>query len=301
MADGAVVEESALLRDTRAGEDREVDVVVRGQVAGEDVVVSVEAIARKRKADLTWIDSMLSKHRSLPTNKLILVSEAGFSKGAKKKAEEAGAVLVTPEKFSESDPVGEIVNRLGAIWSKMHSIKVRSVEVAMLAPDGSEHFSNAPPEVPFYAPDGTKRGLFSDLVPVFAGDYIGPQELAKQVGLRDIEESVEKNIVLAIDFPMVSISGEPSDISTPVYVRPDNGDPASPLLSVKKMVVRGTLKIEVAEIPLSHQRLGDADTAHGSATIDGSKALFVVTEGAHGSKATIRLEDGRSAKLRRPE
>lgn len=159
-----------LLRDSGADEDREVDVVVRGKVAGENVIVSVEAVARKRKVDLSWVDSMLSKHRSLPTNKLILVSEAGFSKGAAKKAEEAGAVLVTPERFSETDAAGDIVNRLGAIWSKMHSIKVKSVEVAMLASDGSEFLSDARPEVPFYSADGTKRGLFSDLVPVFAGD-----------------------------------------------------------------------------------------------------------------------------------
>lgn len=67
------------------------------------------------------------------------------------------------------------------------------------------------------------------------------------------------------------------------------------------MIIRGTLKVEVTEIPLSHQKIGDADTAHGSATIDGSKALIVVTEGENGSKATIRLEDGRSARLKQPE
>lgn len=301
MADGAVVEESALLRDSRAGETREVDVVIRGEVAGEVVVVSVEAVARKRKADLTWVDSMLSKHHSLPTNKLILVSEAGFSKGAAKKAKEAGAVPVTPEKFSEADTAGEIVNRLDAIWSKTHSIEVGSVEVEMLAPDGSELFSDAPPDVPFYSPDGTVIGLFSDLVSVIVRDYVGPQEIAERVGLRDITESVEKKIVLAVDFPAVAVPAEPKTMSTPVYVRPDNGDPESPLLSIKRMVIRGVLKIDVAEIPLSHQRIGDAGTAHGSATIDGSKALFVVTEGEHGSKATIRLEDGRIAQLKRPE
>jgi hypothetical protein len=51
MADGATVEASAYLPSQRTGSDREVDVVIRGEQAGHEVIVSVEAMARSRKAD----------------------------------------------------------------------------------------------------------------------------------------------------------------------------------------------------------------------------------------------------------
>ncbi len=64
----------------------EVDVVIHGEQGPHDVLISVEVVEEKRRATRPWVDSMIGKHRSLPTDRLVLVSKSGFSKNALKKA-----------------------------------------------------------------------------------------------------------------------------------------------------------------------------------------------------------------------
>jgi hypothetical protein len=54
MAGDATVEESAMLKERGSGEEREVDVVIRSAAAGYPLVVSIEAVATRRKADKPW-------------------------------------------------------------------------------------------------------------------------------------------------------------------------------------------------------------------------------------------------------
>jgi hypothetical protein len=65
---GDTVTESKTLYDVYSGQAREVDVVAEGELDGEDLVVSPEVVDRKRVISLTWVDEMLGKHWSLPTN-----------------------------------------------------------------------------------------------------------------------------------------------------------------------------------------------------------------------------------------
>jgi hypothetical protein len=291
LADDAAVEESALIPDLQTGQDREVDVLIRGRIAGEEIIVAVEAVARSRKADVTWVESMLSKHQALPTNKLILVSEKGFSEGAARKASAFGVVPIVPESLSESDGVGEIVNRLQSVRARVRSLVVSYVEVALETSGGRTLAARPQPEIPFYSPKGEKQGTFSDLMDVFArGDL-----MAKGVELDDVEDDFEENGSLTYDFPMVIIGDDP--LASPIYLDVSSDDAAQSLLPVKRMKIHGTLTISIHEIPLSHQRIGATSTAFGTGKLAGSSALLVMTEGQHGSKATIRLADGRQAQL----
>lgn len=79
---GVTITESKFLRDAIAGIDREVDIVIEGEFDGEPMVVSIEVNERARRAGLPWVQEMLSKHRNMPTNRLILVSKAGFTRPA---------------------------------------------------------------------------------------------------------------------------------------------------------------------------------------------------------------------------
>ena len=54
---GAEIEESAMLVHRQTGGRREVDVVIRSVVAGQEIVVSVEAAASGRRADVEWASS----------------------------------------------------------------------------------------------------------------------------------------------------------------------------------------------------------------------------------------------------
>ena len=84
---GAKVTESKELIDRSTHEKREVDIVIELSDGIDTLVISVECKGGEnpRRATVEWVEQMKGKHMTLPTNKLILVSKAGFSKAAKKK------------------------------------------------------------------------------------------------------------------------------------------------------------------------------------------------------------------------
>lgn len=92
-----VVTESAMLLDRRLNIQREVDVTVEGHVDGEPVLISFEVIEHGRPADITWVEQMITKHRYLPTNRLVLVSKSGFSANAVAAASAEGGWVATVE------------------------------------------------------------------------------------------------------------------------------------------------------------------------------------------------------------
>lgn len=86
VSGNAKVTESALLPDSVTGDKREVDVLIESEISGYDLKIGIEVVSYKRRADVTWVEKMRAKHECLPTNKLILVSESGFSSQAILKA-----------------------------------------------------------------------------------------------------------------------------------------------------------------------------------------------------------------------
>jgi hypothetical protein len=92
---GATVSESEMLIDRGTGASREVDVVIRPDSPYE-IVVSIEATSRSAPATVEWVEQMHGKHRELPTDRLILVSDSGFTPEALKKAEHIGVLALSP-------------------------------------------------------------------------------------------------------------------------------------------------------------------------------------------------------------
>lgn len=103
LAGHARVTESAMLQDRVTGEKREVDVLVVATTATYQVNLGIEVISWARPADTPWVEKMRAKHDNLPTDKLILVSEAGFSGPAKRKAEFYGIETLTVEEACDAD------------------------------------------------------------------------------------------------------------------------------------------------------------------------------------------------------
>jgi hypothetical protein len=105
---GVTVTESKLLVDKVLGIEREVDVVIEGELDGEPIVISIEVVERGRPADVTWVQGVLQKHLNLPTSRLLLVSKAGFSRSAIIAVDRAGdRVQALTPKMVEAD--GEAV------------------------------------------------------------------------------------------------------------------------------------------------------------------------------------------------
>lgn len=115
LDEGSVVSESAMLKDSRTGELREVDVIIAAEIAGYDIQIGVECVDTTRRAPVTWVEQVWAKHLDLPTNKLILVSRAGFSPRALKKAKALGIVAISLDEAREAD-WAQIVGRLAAVF-----------------------------------------------------------------------------------------------------------------------------------------------------------------------------------------
>lgn len=103
LAGHAKVTESAMLPDRVTGELREVDVLVTSTAASYQVNLGLEVVAWRRPADTPWIERMHAKHENLPTDKLILVSESGFSGPALRKAKFYGIETLTVDEACEAD------------------------------------------------------------------------------------------------------------------------------------------------------------------------------------------------------
>lgn len=106
LIDEATVTESKFLYDRAANVDREVDIVIEIQAGDYPVIIGIECQGRCRVANVEWVEQMAAKHASLPTNKLILVSQSGFSSTARKKAEALGIRTMTLSQAIRSDWIG---------------------------------------------------------------------------------------------------------------------------------------------------------------------------------------------------
>jgi hypothetical protein len=295
MADNATVEESAMLLDAESGVDREVDVVITSSVAGHTVVVGVEATAKGRQADVKWVEGELAKHASLPTDKLVLVSEAGFSEAGKKKAEARGAVPLEPIDMTADDPVHEVVNRLKALWPKLLNLTPTGGVAVVCLPNGVEASVQMFPDTLIVTADGEELGnVFTEIRRRLDANFL---DIAQQIGLGDITEDIERRFTMQMigwEGQLSSESGKTKKMVACLEWKP-NPDDQPEFHPIQKIDVVGKANIQVGEIPLVHQKLGDVAVSSGVGKVGNQDALLVVTENESGGKGTFRLADGTSS------
>lgn len=115
LAGQAQVAESAMVTDKVTGEQREVDILIRTRAANYSVTIGIEVVALSRRAGTPWVEKMRGKHANLPVDKLILVSERGFSEPAIKKARFYNIETLTIE------------DALGADWPLLSKLESNGV------------------------------------------------------------------------------------------------------------------------------------------------------------------------------
>jgi hypothetical protein len=143
---GCTVTPSKFLRDIHSGIEREVDVVVERLVDRETSTWSFEVLAENRRADVQWVDRMIGKHETLPTEKLFLVSWSGFTGGARKQAATKPRVaLCTPDIVSGGDGPRIKTIRVGSI--QMTPTETR---IGFNRPDGSKGWIRSEPDIGLY-------------------------------------------------------------------------------------------------------------------------------------------------------
>jgi hypothetical protein len=208
---GVTVTESKKLLDQAAGTMREVDVVAEGTINGQPMILSVEVIDHARPASLTWVDQMLGKHSTMPTNKLILVSWSGFSKPALAK------VVAHPTTFAMT-PVPVIgpdgsPRQAEPLYVERISMAAARVIVTVRRPDGTSETVAVPKNTATYDKDGAGQEPLGEIVTAIlrseaVGRRLGIDAHHREdrenlkgftLGFRDLDKTVQIYISFADD------------------------------------------------------------------------------------------------------
>lgn len=293
MAEGATVEASAMLTSRSTGKPREVDVVIRGNQAGYEVVVSVEAIGRSRKADRQWVDEMVGKHADLATSKLILVSEKGFTKDARAAALANEAVPLAPEDLSSDDPARDVVDAVPSLWPKLVTFTPEALSVKFAEPAPDDGWDEDPPIIGI--DDGRIVGDLMELAKRIYREKL--PELMEQIGLSKLEQDAVRRFTLRVEPQegeelQIRVDGERKTI----YLVNANGKG----YALRWLTATGKGEIKVSKVPLKQGRLGEVNVSfgYGEGKVGDRDALLVLTEKDDGGgQLTIRIRplDGQTA------
>lgn len=288
MADNdATVEESAMLLDRDTDGKREVDVLVTGQIAGVPMRIQIEATAQAEPVDVKWVEAELEKHRAVRANQLILVSEAGFSKDAKTKAEVNNAIPIEPRDLGSEDAIGEVVNRLGSIWPKVLSLTPTHIAGVVRRPNGERvRATGLDLDTLIVTETGEELGTISDEIRRRL-DARFP-EVAEEIGLADIAGDIEAHFEAGMADFVGTRDGKPFTACMRWQPDPSKEPEFHHIVEIK---LKGKAAISVSEIELTHKKLGEFAISYGAGKIDGKDALFVATENEDGGKGAIRFAE----------
>ncbi len=275
VAKDSEVTESKMLPDSVTGTNREVDIYIESSVAEHTVCICLECRDRKRKADVTWVEEMKSKHERLPTNALVLISSSGFSKEAQKVALIYGFELLSLKEVSE-ESIEKLFGNLDALWSKVFSLIPTKVVVGIaqtgeLPPENIVTF----PDNHIYKSNGEYLGTIKEIVePVLKS-----QSVAKD--LMEKGEEVHKGFFIEWQTP-------PFDNDDCLYMQK-----VDPLILRKIDFIRiyGKCSFELTQFLLKHSMLGNIRVSWGEGEFFGKPSILVATENKDGEKKiTITAE-----------
>jgi hypothetical protein len=294
IGEDATIEESKMLVDSDTGQDREVDVVITRKIAGHKILVGVEARASKRKADVGWVEGLLRKHATLPTAKLVLVSESGFAESARRKAVANHAVPLAPEDLGSDFETSQIVNKLGSIYPKVISLDLLDVVATCKSPTGNEEANFEPPAGVhvFCEGDGSQFGTITDIAASqFNQRFL---EVAERVDLANVTHDLEKDITLTLGGPFLAdrTSNDGTREAAKLCLNPHANKVNLGLWPIENIQIKGKMRIEVGEIPLSHKRIPQISEgfSFGEGKVGNTNATFIVNETRGGSKGRMILE-----------
>jgi hypothetical protein len=130
----AKVTESASLIEKNIVEPiaREIDVLIEKEVNGRIAKIAIECRDRACKDDIEWVDCLVGKYKNLDIHKVVAVSNSGFSRAAKLKAEANGIDLKTIDEALQIN-FGEEFRKLKLTYIS-HIFKLKNVTISFNPP-----------------------------------------------------------------------------------------------------------------------------------------------------------------------
>lgn len=282
-----------MLTNRLTGKKREVDVVLRSTTAGHEFVIGVEATSQQpNPISVEWVEQMIAKHKNLPTDKVILVSETGFTEQAHDLAIKEYMVPIAPETLQDGDPAFPIVNAVRSLWPKYVDVSPQSVRMWVDYPGEGVVWGYPSWDLEVIADDGSSFDLLS-LVGALLGTPDLWGQIREEINLANITEDVEEHITIGTGPNWaLEIGGKRHTL----FVCPADGENTElqridAIEFTSKIVVRPS-----DEIPLHHRRLAEVSVnyAFGEGSINGTPALIVATEGGYGYRVTTRSNPNQS-------
>lgn len=122
---GVIVTSPDHIRCTLTGASREVDASIRQVADGANRLITIECRKRRGRQDVTWIEQLATKRRSIGADKTIAVSASGFSAAAHKVAAAHQIELKATRDLSVADlnPLA----RLDFVWFTHKVARLQSV------------------------------------------------------------------------------------------------------------------------------------------------------------------------------
>ncbi len=238
LAGQADVSESAMLKDAITSELREVDVLIEVELAGYQTRIAIECVDRKRKIDVTWVEKMLKKHESLPTDKLVLVSQSGFSVTAINKAQFHNTLALSLDTAMDHD----WLNKVQRLIVSGIQLRIMGNEIQL-----DDVLQDATIQGPLVFLDPT--GKPGDLIGLIRSDIISSEHLNKTLVERLLIDKNATQVLLAID------------ISTGVFQDWYIVDSRDKKHKLKWFRMRATIERSKREKKFQHARYADASIA----------------------------------------
>lgn len=279
----ADLHEATFLRNRLTGEDREVDVVVRSRAAGHETVVAVEAVGRGRRVTVDWVEQMAGKHRNLPTDKVVLVSEGGFSKQAMTLARAEKMVPMTPQHIADSGSSGRIVSALESVETKKFVATMKKAWAWAERPGEDTKVLETSRDFDLVLSDGTSANALDVVLRYLVTAYQRP--VMEQL---DMAEEGEKRPFLAFVGPGWEIPYGRK--KRPVYVMHGRGS-GRRLYRVDRLIIAAEVKAYSCDIPLVHREFDELDLqiAYGTGVLGREPTLLVATKGSNGERLSVRF------------
>jgi hypothetical protein len=147
------------------GKTREVDVCIEGTQAGHPFVISIECVSYGRPATIEWVERMAAKHQDLATDKLILRSNAPFTRDALEEAKSRGIETATFRAVAEDDDNTRLFSSLDTLMAKNFTLSPSKVVIKVPAYSGlAEERVAVQPDNTLFGRDGEELGSVMDLV-----------------------------------------------------------------------------------------------------------------------------------------
>lgn len=259
VGSGACLTESEELVDRHTGKRREVDVVIRNRVGTHEIVISVECTATGRPATVEWVEQQHGKHASLETDKLILVSQAGFTAEAQVKADGLGISALSLSEAGQLDWEATVL-KIPSITLASYLEPVITQVTAVLRPECASIDDLDPSEF------GEGHLIPSD-------DDVGPTCMEYVNRRFSDPRFVEQLLQMIPDDGDWTIEVElPLKDGVRLETTAGGRHPISALL------VKASCKVEHRDVPLSRVTYGPAAVVHGSSASFGRPMRIVFAQ-----------------------